>query len=162
VAPPDLLDRVAAVAGPDATVDGRDGLPAVLGRLLDADSDLDGVVLHDADRPGAPPALAAAVADELARGAPAGIPLRPVTETLKEIDPDGYVVRTVPREGLSHPQTPAGLDRAALTALLATAPPDADVADLVRLALGAEPGAVVLPGDPRAGRTRTGQLAVAE
>lgn len=176
VAPPDRLDGVAAIAGPAATLDGRDGLPAVLARILEPDAsganqsaadpsaaDCAGVLLHDADRPGAPAALAAAVVAELDRGTPVCVPTQPVVETLKEVDPDGYVVRTLPRDGLSHLQTPAGLSRAALAEVLPIARPTADIADLVRLALGAHPTVALLPGDPRNLRiTGLDQLGLAE
>jgi 2-C-methyl-D-erythritol 4-phosphate cytidylyltransferase len=72
-------------------------------------SDLDGadvVVLHDARRPLAPAALVVAVVEAVRAGADAAVPVIEVTETVKEVDAAGRIVRTVPRETLLQVQFP--------------------------------------------------------
>ena len=79
------------------------------GELLAALSDADGtgvVALHDAHRPLAPAALIRAVVDAVLEGADAAVPVVGVTETVKEVDGCGRIVRTVPREALVQVQFP--------------------------------------------------------
>jgi 2-C-methyl-D-erythritol 4-phosphate cytidylyltransferase/2-C-methyl-D-erythritol 2,4-cyclodiphosphate synthase len=65
------------------------------------------VLVHDAARPSASPALVAAVIEAtLAHGA--AVPLLAVTDTVKEDDGAGFVARTVPRQRLGLAQTPQG------------------------------------------------------
>jgi 2-C-methyl-D-erythritol 4-phosphate cytidylyltransferase len=64
------------------------------------------VVLHDAHRPLAPPELVARVVAAVRAGADAAVPVVEVTETVKEVDAAGRIVRTVPRETLVQTQTP--------------------------------------------------------
>lgn len=74
------------------------------------------VVLHDAHRPLAPPELVARVVAAVAAGADAAVPVVEVTETVKEVDPAGRIVRTVPRETLVQVQTPQAVRTALLLA----------------------------------------------
>jgi 2-C-methyl-D-erythritol 4-phosphate cytidylyltransferase len=65
------------------------------------------VVLHDPHRPLAPAWLVADVVAAVRAGADAAVPVVEVTETVKEVDAAGRIVRTVPREALvqvQHPQ----------------------------------------------------------
>jgi 2-C-methyl-D-erythritol 4-phosphate cytidylyltransferase len=73
------------------------------------------VLVHDGVRPCLWPALIEqAVAAAAADGAAvAGVP---VTDTLKETTPEGWVARTVPREGLWSAQTPQAFRREILAA----------------------------------------------
>jgi 2-C-methyl-D-erythritol 4-phosphate cytidylyltransferase len=64
------------------------------------------VVLHDAHRPLAPVALVVAVVAAVRAGADAAVPVLEVTETVKEVDAAGRIVRTVPRETLLQVQFP--------------------------------------------------------
>jgi len=75
----------------------------------------DPVLVHDAARPLAPPELFRAVLDELAgSGADGVVAAAPVTDTVKEAEEDGTVVRTLERSRLWAIQTPQGFRREAL------------------------------------------------
>jgi 2-C-methyl-D-erythritol 4-phosphate cytidylyltransferase len=76
---------------------------------LQAASDAELVLIHDAARPLVDEALIRAVLTA-ARRVGAAIPLVPVPDTVKRIDGD-RVVATVPREGLMQAQTPQGFRR---------------------------------------------------
>jgi len=71
------------------------------------------VLVHDAARPLVTDAMIAGVID-VARGGVAAITALPVVDTLKAVDADGRIVRTVPRAGLWRAQTPQGFPRALL------------------------------------------------
>ncbi|MFC4946795.1 2-C-methyl-D-erythritol 4-phosphate cytidylyltransferase [Pseudonocardia sp. GCM10023141] len=64
------------------------------------------VLLHDAARPLAPPALAAAVVAAVVAGAPAAVPVLPLADTVKRVDPDGTVRATPDRSALRVVQLP--------------------------------------------------------
>ena len=72
------------------------------------------VVLHDPHRPLAPASLASAVVAAVRAGADAALPAVEVTETVKEIDAGGRIVRTVPRDELVQLQYPRAVRAAAL------------------------------------------------
>jgi len=117
----------------------RAGLAAVPG-------DAGVVLVHDAARPLAPPALWAAVLDALAAGGADGvIPVLPVTDTLKRVG-DGTVEATVDREGLVSVQTPQAFVAATLRAAHADGAEATDDAGLLE-GLGATVRTVA--GDPR-------------
>ena len=65
------------------------------------------VLVHDAARPLVTDAMIAGVID-VARGGVAAITALPVVDTLKAVDADGRIVRTVPRAGLWRAQGVAG------------------------------------------------------
>ena len=71
------------------------------------------VLVHDAARPFVEPELIDRVLAVAAQGA-AAVPALPVSDTVKETDGAGLVVRTVPREHLVTVQTPQGFPRAML------------------------------------------------
>ena len=76
--------RVIVVAGgADRTASVRLALAAALG-----ESDVDVVLVHDAARALTPPALIRSVADAVRAGAPAVVPVLPVTDTVKRVDAD--------------------------------------------------------------------------
>jgi 2-C-methyl-D-erythritol 4-phosphate cytidylyltransferase len=64
------------------------------------------VVLHDPHRPLAPASLVTAVVAAVRAGADAAVPVIEVTETVKEVDTGGRIVRTVPRDELVQLQHP--------------------------------------------------------
>ncbi|HEY4123084.1 MAG TPA: 2-C-methyl-D-erythritol 4-phosphate cytidylyltransferase, partial [Rhizomicrobium sp.] len=64
------------------------------------------VLIHDAARPLASPALIARVTDALKSGAQAVVPVLPVTDALKRMEGDGLAA--VSRDGLYRAQTPQG------------------------------------------------------
>ncbi len=69
------------------------------------------VLVHDAARAFAPPDLVDRVAAKVRSGAPAVIPVRPVTDTVKQVDAAGRVVATIDRAMLRAVQTPQGFRR---------------------------------------------------
>ena len=111
-APPDWLrelrsDRLLLAAGgeerQESVANGLKALPA--GPAL--------VLVHDAARPFVPAELIDRVLAVAARGA-AAVPGVPLSDTVKETDAAGLVVRTVPRERLVAVQTPQAFPRAML------------------------------------------------
>jgi len=64
------------------------------------------VVLHDPHRPLAPASLVSAVVAAVRAGADVAVPAIEVTETVKEVDAGGRIVRTVPRDELLQLQHP--------------------------------------------------------
>ncbi|MYL82201.1 2-C-methyl-D-erythritol 4-phosphate cytidylyltransferase [Desulfovibrio aerotolerans] len=86
------------------------------------------VLVHDAARPFVDAGLIGRVADALAAGHKAVIPVLPVTDTIKEVAGD-TVVATLPRDALAAVQTPQGFDKALLLAAFAHAGPDFTVTD---------------------------------
>jgi len=69
------------------------------------------VLVHDAARPLVPGAVVQAVRAALVAGAAAVIPVLPVVDTMKSVDPDGTVTGTVDRTALRRAQTPQGFER---------------------------------------------------
>lgn len=72
------------------------------------------VVLHDPHRPLAPASLVTAVVAAVRAGADAAVPVVEVTETVKEVDAGGRIVRTVPRDELVQLQYPRAVRPSAL------------------------------------------------
>ena len=66
------------------------------------------VLVHDAARPFVPAAVITRVVDAVRAGADAVIPVLPVTDTIKQIGPDGRVTGTPDRSALVAVQTPQG------------------------------------------------------
>lgn len=71
-------------------------------------------MLHDPHRPLAPAFLVTAVVAAVRAGADAAVPVVEVTETVKEVDADGRIVRTVPRDQLVQLQYPRAVRPSAL------------------------------------------------
>jgi len=101
----DLGGRIGVVAGGETR---RDSVRAGLEALEDAET----VLVHDAARPFASPALVERVGAR-AVGGRAVVPALPVVDTLKEVDGE-RVVRTVDRTRYVAAQTPQGFPRALL------------------------------------------------
>lgn len=73
------------------------------------------VLVHDAARALTPPALVGAIVDAVARGHDAVVPVLPVADTIKAVDPAGAnVTGTVDRSTLRAVQTPQGFRRSLL------------------------------------------------
>lgn len=106
-------------------------------------SDPDVVVVHDAARPLASPALFRAVIAAVRDGADAAVPGVAVADTLKRVA-GARVVETVDRDALVAVQTPQGFRPAALRAAHAGAADATDDAALVEAAGGT---VVVVPGE---------------
>lgn len=73
------------------------------------------VVVHDAARPFAPPALFVSVLEAIGDDADGAIPVLPVADTVKRVL-DGIVVTTIPRDELALAQTPQAFRLTALRA----------------------------------------------
>lgn len=132
-------DRVVA-GGPTRAVSVRQGLEAV-------PPEARVVIVHDAARPLARPALFAAVLGALADGTAEGaVCAVPVSDTVKRVDPvSAVVLETVEREGLVAVQTPQAFVADTLRRAHAGQDDATDDAALVE-SLGAT--VVVVPGDP--------------
>jgi len=72
------------------------------------------VLVHDAARALASTRLASEVINQLIRGQQAVIPTLKVIDTIKEVDPQGYVRNTLNRASLKIVQTPQGFNRSVL------------------------------------------------
>ncbi len=83
---------------------------SVLSGLEDLPDEATIVLVHDAARPLATDDTIDRVIDEARRGRGAVAAL-PVVDTLKEVDADGRIVRTIDRRGLWRAQTPQGFPR---------------------------------------------------
>ncbi|MCK9874285.1 2-C-methyl-D-erythritol 4-phosphate cytidylyltransferase [Frankia sp. Ag45/Mut15] len=120
-APPTLVEVVAQLLGRDVRViaGGAERVDSVRRALSAIDEDISVVLVHDAARPLTPPALVDAVAAAVIAGHPAVIPVLAVADTIKEVGPDGRVIRTPPRDGLRAVQTPQGFRRDVLAAAYA-------------------------------------------
>jgi len=95
------------------SVGGATRAESVRNGLEDLPAECTTVLVHDAARPLVTDAMIARVVDVARSGVPAVAAL-PVVDTLKEVDADGRIVRTVPRAGLWRAQTPQGFPRALL------------------------------------------------
>lgn len=76
----------------------------------------DAVLVHDAARAFTPPEVTRAVVEALAAGAQAVIPVIPVADTIKAVDPEGVVTATPDRASLRIVQTPQGFAEPVLRA----------------------------------------------
>jgi 2-C-methyl-D-erythritol 4-phosphate cytidylyltransferase len=90
-----------------------------------ADGPLGRVLLHDLAWPLIDPATLDRVVAALRDGATAVLPLCPVTDSIKAVDPHGAVTATVDRTPLRTVQYPRGFDPAVLTHLVSSSAPDA-------------------------------------
>ena len=124
-APADSLDAVRALLSAVAPVvvvaGGASRQLSVAAALAAADPALEIVLVHDAARALAPPALIERVAAAVRAGSPAVIPVLPVIDTIKQVDDTGRVVGTVDRAVLRTVQTPQGFRRDVLVAAHAAA-----------------------------------------
>lgn len=92
------------------TVGGRERGDSVLSGLEDLPDAVEIVLVHDAARPLATDDTIDRVIDEARRGRGAVAAL-PVVDTLKEVDANGHILRTVDRRRLWRAQTPQGFPR---------------------------------------------------
>jgi 2-C-methyl-D-erythritol 4-phosphate cytidylyltransferase len=113
VVPPGLTPlfplRLAAYPKVACLIEGGDTRQGSVWNGLQAASDAELVLVHDAARPLVDEALIRAVL-AATRRAGAAVPLVPVPDTVKRVEGD-RVVDTVPREGLMLAQTPQGFRR---------------------------------------------------
>jgi 2-C-methyl-D-erythritol 4-phosphate cytidylyltransferase len=92
------------------SVGGRERTESVANGLEDLPDEVNIVLVHDAARPFVSSAMIDRVIAEARQGRGAVAAL-PVVDTLKEVDDDGRVVRTVERSRLWRAQTPQGFPR---------------------------------------------------
>jgi 2-C-methyl-D-erythritol 4-phosphate cytidylyltransferase len=119
-APPGDVAAVRDLLAPVATVDvvagGAERQESVAAALAAVPRDVPIVLVHDAARALTPPGLVEAVAAAVRDGRPAVVPVLPVVDTVKEVDPDGMVLGTVDRSALRVVQTPQGFRHDVLVA----------------------------------------------
>ena len=111
--------------------------------LAEVPDDADVVVVHDAARPLATPALFSAVIEAVKSGADAAVPVVPVTDTVKRVEGD-RVVETLDRAELVSVQTPQAFRADILRKAHASGGEATDDASLVE-AIGGT--VVVVPGE---------------
>ena len=99
---------VMVVAGGDTRQD------SVARALLALPDDVDVVLVHDAARPLVPVEMVTAVVSSVRSGHPAVVPGLAVVDTIKEVDAESDVIRTVDRVPLRAIQTPQGFERSVL------------------------------------------------
>ena len=92
------------------SVGGRERTESVANGLEDLPDEVNIVLVHDAARPFVSSAMVDRVIAE-ARGGRGAVAALPVVDTLKEVDDDGRVVRTIERTRLWRAQTPQGFPR---------------------------------------------------
>jgi 2-C-methyl-D-erythritol 4-phosphate cytidylyltransferase len=107
--PPEFLDA-AMGSGLTLAAGGAERSDSVANGLAALPPECRIVLVHDAARPFIEGATIDAVIREARRGAGA-VAAVAVTDTIKEVAPDGSVTRTVPRERLWRAQTPQGFPR---------------------------------------------------
>ena len=157
---------VVLVVPPDAVVDAEPAADVVVGGgasrsasvragLAAVPADAEVVVVHDAVRPMATPALFASVVEAVRRGAVAAVPAVAVADTLRRRDGG-----TVDRTGLVAVQTPQAFAAAALRAAHRDGHEATDDAALVEAAGGT---VTLVEGEPANRKiTDPGDLALAE
>jgi 2-C-methyl-D-erythritol 4-phosphate cytidylyltransferase len=148
------LEALVVPGGPDRTRSVR--------LALEASGDSTIVLVHDAARAFTPAGVIRAVVAAVAAGAPAVIPVLPVADTVKQVDPSGVVVDTPDRAELRVVQTPQGFSAEVLRRAYEADPNGAatDDAGLVeRLGIPVR----TVPGHPSAMKITTPlDLAIAE
>ena len=155
------VDRVVLLVDPEVEASARrlvDGLPVSLhtdpyeaARCAQASAP---IVLHDAGRPLASPALAVAVTEAVAAGHAVAVPVLPLSDTVKHVDVAGVVVGTPDRGGLRVLQTPQAFRAGVLgTDVLAKVLASTEPLEQA-WAVAGEPAATV-PGHPLAFAVRS-------
>jgi 2-C-methyl-D-erythritol 4-phosphate cytidylyltransferase len=149
VLPSDAASFEAPQHGADRVVPGGDSRAASVCRGLAAvPEDAEVVLVHDAARPLAPPAVFEAVLGALGEtGVDGAVPGVPVHDTIKQVDATQTITATLDRTTLVAVQTPQGFLAAALRRAHAAGETDRATDDAVLVeAVG---GRVrVVPGDP--------------
>ncbi|HUR50278.1 MAG TPA: 2-C-methyl-D-erythritol 4-phosphate cytidylyltransferase [Acidimicrobiales bacterium] len=144
VVPADTVGQVTDASADIVAAGGSTRAASVRKGLSRVPAEATVVVVHDAVRPAASPALFARVIDEVRSGAAGAVPGLPVTDTLKQVE-DGAVTRTLERRGVVAVQTPQAFDAEWLRRAHATAGEATDDAALVEQAGGR---VIVVDGEP--------------
>lgn len=161
VAPTDLLGEALteaqAVAGERAPLvsvvaGGATRHASVQAGLKALWADVDIVLVHDAARALTPPEVFQRVADAVAQGSDAVLPVLPVIDTIKRVS-GGTVQASVDRDALAAAQTPQGFARAVLDAAYAAS--DLDFTDDTAVVAAAGHTVVTVDGDALAFKITT-------
>ncbi|MCW2667607.1 MAG: 2-c-methyl-d-erythritol 4-phosphate cytidylyltransferase, partial [Frankiales bacterium] len=146
-APAADLEAVAALlAAYDVVVvaGGRERQESVARALAALPPEVGLVLVHDAARALTPVAVVEAVVAALREGAPAVVPVLPVADTVKQVDGDGMVERTLERAWLRAVQTPQGFTREVLARahaqVLAPHTDDAGMVEMLGVPVRTVPG----------------------
>jgi 2-C-methyl-D-erythritol 4-phosphate cytidylyltransferase len=134
-----------SVAGASTVAGGATRSASVRAGLAAVPADAEIVVVHDAARPLAPPAVFERVVGAVRAGADGAVPGLPIADTVKRVDAAGTVVTTIPRDELVAVQTPQAFRAPVLRAAHASAPEGTDDAAVVEAAGGR---VVVVAGEP--------------
>lgn len=147
---PDVLKQARSLVGGSAQVviGGADRVASVRAALKRADEAADVILVHDAARAFVPVTVVRAVVAAVRAGHPAVIPVLPVADTIREIEPSGgRAVRVVDRDRLRIVQTPQGFSPAVLRRAYdlaltsgATATDDAGLVERLGLPVSLVPG----------------------
>lgn len=131
--------------------------------LAAVSADTTHVLVHDAARCLAPPALVARVVDSLRAGAEAVIPVLPVVDTVARIDSAGDFAGNVPRDELRLVQTPQGFRRDVLQHAHDSADPGWEATDDASMVAATGGRVHTVAGDPAAMKiTTAADLVIAE
>ncbi len=144
-----LAERAVVVAGGAERRASVDAGLAVLGAAAEI------VLVHDAARCLAPPALTVAVVQAVRSSGGAVIPAMAVVDTVKQVDASGVIVCTVDRDTLRTVQTPQGFPRALLVRAHAEADPSLVATDDATLVERLGEPVRVVDGDPAARKVTT-------
>lgn len=159
-APVDYLDETAEVCArlnhPEAEIvaGGNTRAESVANALAVLGPEIEVVLIHDAARSFTPVEQFLSVIAAVRDGAAAVIPGLAVVDTIKEVDDQGAVVRTVSRNSLRGVQTPQGFDRATL-AEVHRDPQTPDATDDAGMVEAAGGVVKVIPGHPDAFKVTT-------
>jgi 2-C-methyl-D-erythritol 4-phosphate cytidylyltransferase len=148
VVAPDRLDELEAdgtLAADRIVAGGATRSDSVRAGLAAVPEAAEVVLVHDAARPLASPALFSAVVEAVRSGADGSVPALPVTDTIKRVDADGAVVDTPDRATLVAVQTPQAFRASSLRAAHESAPDATDDAAVVERWGGR---VVTVPGEP--------------
>jgi 2-C-methyl-D-erythritol 4-phosphate cytidylyltransferase len=146
VAPASHLAEAERESGVRVVAGGASRQDSVAAGLAAVSSDVDYVLVHDVARPFVPPRVVDAVLDALRDGAAAVVPVVPIADTVRRVEPDGTLAGVIDRATLVAVQTPQGFRRPLLVAAHERASGVAtDDAALVE-ALGEQ--VVAVPGAP--------------
>lgn len=153
----DFAADVVVVTGGDTRQD------SVARALLTLPDDIDVVLVHDAARPLVPEELVSAVVSAVRSGHRAVVPGLAVVDTVKEVDAQSDVVRTVDRGPLRAIQTPQGFLRSVLQQAHASSDPDDAATDDAGLVERIGERVHVIPGHEEAFKvTRPFDIVMAE
>ncbi|TSD95712.1 2-C-methyl-D-erythritol 4-phosphate cytidylyltransferase [Skermania sp. ID1734] len=156
VVPSELLARAADLVPEQVQVvaGGAERIDSVRAGM-DAASDADFVLVHDAARALTPPSLVSRVVSELQAGRSAVVPALPVADTIKTVDDAGDVTGTPDRAQLRAIQTPQGFAADLLRRAYAAAPAGAFATDDAGLVERLGERVHTVPGDPLAFKITT-------